>query len=558
MMKKIISLIKTDLNITYGLSSIAYSFKNKKNRWQTIIFALAILSLLPTYYMIIKGLNGIYDIYNQIGQRSMFLLTGFLATQLMVFVFGLIYVMSKYYFSNDLAHLVPLPIKPSHILGSKFVTLMVSEYLTSLPLIVPFIYIYGTKGGEGPIYWIYSLLIVGTLPVIPLVLASILIMIFMKYTNIGPRKDLMRTLTAILFIVVMLYGQLKIQGIAQKALLEGNDFLLNLVADSNLLVNKLGLAFPPSQWGALSLSNSTNMVGMVNLFAFIGGGIISFLIMLVLSESLFFDGLIGNIEVSASKGRSGKKISTRSLSRQTKPYIALAKKEIIMLFKTPVYLLNAVGGVIILPIMLVMISISGEDESLRAIIKLIESKPEFISLIGIGVIVAFAMLNSIGSTTFSREGKCFWIQRTLPIKPEDQIIGRVLSSLAIQVLGLIALIVSLSFIIKLQLLTIMPIIVIGLLGSIPMTQIGMVIDIIRPYLTWDNPQRAIKQNLNVLIGMGLGTLYAGGLVYLVMNIMDIVDINIIYGSLATIFIISSLILFQLLKKLITTQFESLE
>lgn len=558
MMEKILSLIKTDINTTYGLSSIKYSFKNKKNRWQTIVFALAMLSLLPTYIMIIKALYGIYDIYNQIGQNSMFLLTGFLGSQIIVFILGLLYVMSKYYFSNDLAHLVPLPIKPSYILGSKFVTLMISEYLTSLPLILPFIYIYGIKGGEGPIYWIYSLLIVATLPVIPLVLASILIMVFMKYTNIGPRKDLIRTLTAIFFIVIMIYGQFKMQSVAQKALLQGNDFLISLVSDSNLLIKKLGLVFPPSQWGALSLSNSANMIGLINLLAFIGVGIISFFIMVVLSENLFFDGLIGNIEVSASKGRSGKKISTESLSRQTKPYFALAKKEIIMIFKTPIYLLNTVGGVIILPIMLVMISMSGEDESLGVILKLIESNPKIISLIGIGVIVAFAMLNSIGSTTFSREGKCFWIQRTLPIRAVDQIIGRVLSSLAVQVLGLIALIVSLSFIIKLQLLTIIPIIIIGLLGSIPMTQIGMVIDIIRPYLTWDNPQRAIKQNLNVLISMGLGTLYTGGLVYLVMNIMEKMDINLIYGLLVTIFIISSIVLFLVLEKLITKQIEYLE
>lgn len=558
MMNKIISLIKTDLNITYGLSSISYSFKNKKNRWQTIVFALAILSLLPTYFMIIKGLNGMYDIYDQIGQRSMFLLSGFLVAQGMVFLFGLLYVMSKYYFSNDLAHLVPLPIKPSYILGSKFVTLMVSEYLTSLPLILPFIYIYGTKSGEGLAYWIYSFLLIATLPVIPLVLASILIMIFMKYTNIGAKKDLMRMIFALIFIVIMIYGQLKIQNIAQKALLQGNDFLINLISDSNLLIKKLGFGFPPSQWAALSLSNSTNIVGLINLLSFIGVGIISFIIMIFLSEGLFFGGLIGNIEVSASKGRNGKKLSTKDLSRQTKPYFALAKKEIIMLFKTPIYLMNAVGSVIIFPILIVVTSMSGGDESLGAALKLIEYRPEYISLIGIGVIVAFAMLNSIGSTTFSREGKCFWIQRTLPIRVEDQIIGRVLSSLVVQTLGVIALILSISFIIKLKIQTIILITILGLLGSIPMTQIGMIIDIIRPYLTWDNPQRAIKQNLNVLIGMGIGSLYAGGLVFLVMNIMDKVDINLIYGLLTVIFIVSSMALFIILRKLITKQFEVLE
>lgn len=214
-MNKILSLIKTDFNTTFGLSSIAYSIKNKKNRWQLILFGIAMLSLIPSYILIVKSLSGMYDIYAQIGQKSMFLLTGFLASQILVFIFGLLYVMSKYYFSNDLAHLVPLPIKPSYIIGSKFVTLMVSEYLTSLPIILPFIIIYGTKNGEGPLYWIYSLLLIIFLPIIPLVLASIVVMIFMKYTNIGARKDLIRTVTAILFLIAMIYIQLQIQTIAQ-------------------------------------------------------------------------------------------------------------------------------------------------------------------------------------------------------------------------------------------------------------------------------------------------------------------------------------------------------
>lgn len=557
-MEKIISLIKTDFNTTFGLSSIAYSFKNKKNRWQIIVFAIAMLSLLPTYFILIKGLGGIYDIYNEIGQKSMFLLTGFLASQAMVFLFGLIYVMSKYYFSNDLAQLVPLPIKPSYILGSKFITLMISEYLTSLPIILPFIFIYGIKGGEGVVYWIYSILLVITVPVIPLVLASILIMIFMKYTNIGRRKDLIRTISAVIFIVLIVYAQLKINTITQKALMQGEDFLINLVKDSNLLVKNLGLGFPPSMWASLSLSNYLNITGLVYLLIFVGVGVLSFVIMIYLSEVLFFDGLIGNIEVSASKGRFGRKTSIKDSTRQIKPYMALAKKEITMLFKTPIYLMNSIGGVIMVPIILVMSTISSGDESMELVKGFIETKPELIALVGIGFIVSLAMLNSVGTTTFSREGKNFWIQRTLPIKARDQILGRVLASIVIQVLGLIAMLASLSFTIDLDFKAIILISTLGLLGSIPMTQMGMIIDITRPLLTWTNPQQAMKQNLNVLIGMGIGSLYVGGIGYLIFKMINKIDINLIFTGLAIVFIVSSIVSYFILEKLIIKQFEVLE
>ncbi|MFA5577177.1 MAG: hypothetical protein WCZ27_04205 [Tissierellaceae bacterium] len=556
-MDKIISLIKTDFNTTYGLSSIAYSFKSKKNRWQIIVFGLAILSLLPTYFMIVKGLGAMYTVYSQIGQKSMFLLSGFLSSQILVFVFGLLYVMSKYYFSNDMGHLVPLPIKPSYIIGSKFVTLMISEYLTSLPIILPFIIIYGLKGGEGLLYWIYSLILIGFLPVIPLVLASILIMIFMKYTNIGGKKDLIRTISAVIFVAAMIYFQLKMQTIAQKSLMEGDNFLINLITDSNLLVKKLGMVFPPSQWATLSLVNSSNFSGLVSLLAFLLVAAISFTIMIILSESLFLDGLIGNIEMSASKGRA-RRINSRDLSRETRPYLALARKEIIMLVKTPVYLLNAVGGVIMIPIILIMSSVVSEDQSLRTVLEALSPNSGFLILGLAGFIVALGMLNSIGTTTFSREGKSLWIQRSLPIKVSDQIIGRLLSALFIQILGIIALLGSLAFIVRLGLLDLLLIIFLGLLGSIPMTQLGMLIDILRPMLDWDNPQKAMKQNLNVLIGMGLGTLYLGGIGFLTVRAVGKVNFYLIYSLLILVFVLSTIILFNILGKLIKKQFEILE
>jgi len=324
-MNKIFSLIRTDLNITFGLSSIIYSFRSKKNRWQPIIFGVAMLSLIPTYFMFVNALTFLYDSFRELGQQSYFILMGFLGAQMMVFFFGLLYVMSKYYFSNDLNHLLPLPIKPSYILTSKFITIMVSEYITSLPIFLPFVFIFGIKGGEGPLYWIYALLAAIVLPVIPLVLSSIIIMIMMKYTNIKGKKDLLRTVISVIFIIFVVYIQLQIQKIAQNSL--GEDFLFNITRDANFLVKKLGIAFPPSMWGATALSNYDKLIGFTNLLMFIITSIVGFFIMILLSEKLFFDGLIGNIEVSASKGR-GKIRDLEKSSNLTKPYLAIAKKEL--------------------------------------------------------------------------------------------------------------------------------------------------------------------------------------------------------------------------------------
>lgn len=555
-MDKLFSLIKTDLKNTYGFNSYIKSFKNKKNIWINIIMLIAFLSLLPSYYFMIKGVEIFYDAFFQIGQSPYLLQMGVFASQALILFLGILYVMSKYYFSSDLNQLIPLPIKPSYILGSKFITLIISEYLTTLPVILPFIIIYGVKGGEGILYWIYSVVLVLTLPIIPLFISSLLVMIFMKYTNIAGKKDLIRVIGAVLFMVFVIGLQLTIQRMAMNSVELGEEFIINLAMDSQFLVKKLGIVFPPSMWITLSLVNNQNIRGLLYLLLILGISIISITVIILLSETIFFDGLIGNNEVLATKGKKKLKDINKTMV-VTKPYIALAKKEIIMLFKTPVYLLNGIGGVIIVPVILVISILTGE-QSMEPLIGLIKQYPHILTLVSIGLIVTVGMINSIGSTTFSREGKNMWIQRILPIRPKDQVVGRILSALAIQLIGIVFLIIGLFFIKKLALKEVLIITILGLLGSIPMTQIGMAIDISRPMLIWDNPQRAMKQNLNVLISMGVGTLVLGGLFLIIKNLIFRIDMTYIYLLLAGIFIFFSILLYFILIKLIEKQFVDLD
>jgi len=69
----------------------------------------------------------------------------------------------------------------------------------------------------------------------------------------------------------------------------------------------------------------------------------------------------------------------------------------------------------------------------------------------------------------------------------------------------------------------------------------------------------MKQNLNVVITMGITALYLFGLGFLVYKLMPINNgIYIIYGTIILIFIISAYILYILLDKLIYKQMEIIE
>lgn len=555
-MNKLISLIKTDFNMTFGITSILYSIRNRKNRWQLILFGIAFLSLIPSYVLLINALENIYISFEVLGQENYFLLMGFFAAIFLTFFLGLLYVMSKFYFSNDLVHLIPLPIKPSYIFTSKFIIVMISEYITLLPIILPFIFIYGIKGNLGFLYYLYSAMTILFIPMLPLVLASLLIMLLMKYTNIKGKRDLVRLISSLVMILLIVFLQMKLQQVMQEALMEGEEFYLNLARDANLLVKNMGRIFPPAMWASLALINYNNMNGLINLVLFLGTSMLAFQIMIIAAEKIFFQGLIGNTEVVSGKASGSRKISDRDF-KVTKPYIALAKKEIAMLFKTPIYVMNSVGGVVLVPIIM-FISLLSQEGTMDYMSQLIARNMDIFLLAAIAMIASLAILNSVGSTTFSREGNNFWIQRTLPISPETQIIGRILSSLFIQLIGALVLMVIIYFIIFLDIGYSFLIISLGLLASIPLIEMGMIIDIIRPMTNWTNPQQAMKQNLNVLIGMGLGLLYLGLLFLLTRSLFNKTNLYLLLLILIIVLIGSSIIFFIILRKLVEKQFQEIE
>ena len=555
-MNKLISLVKTDLNITFGISSLKYSIRNKKKRWTYVIIAVALLSLIPSYVMMIQVLNHLYSAFRQIGQQSYFLMMGIMISQFMVFFLGLLYTMSKYYFSSDIVQLLPLPIRPSILLGSRFATLVVSEYIVSLPIALPFVVIFGTREIAGPLYWILSAIVLFLLPLIPLSAATIIIMVFMKYTNLKGRKDLVRTIGGLLFVILIVFLQMKFNQLASQGLMDSESFLFDLARDSQLMVKKLGRAYPPAMWAAISMVGSIKGSGILSVFGYIAASAFGTVTAVILSEGLYMDGLIGSNE-APSKIKSMDSGKLEKISKIRKPWLALAHKELIMLFKTPIYLMNSVGGVVIVPILLVMsLLTSGSDtEVLRGIL---QSNEFFVDLGGSGMLMLLGMLNSIGVTTFSREGKNLWIQRTLPIKARDQIIGRVMASMAIQGLGAIFLLASLYLILPLSLFSIAYILVSGAIGSILMSLLGMTIDIMRPMRDWTNPQQAMKQNLNVLIGMGTAVVILGPLVYLVYVSHDYVPDIVLRIGIPLLLLLLSAIDYRLLRSLVERQLSELE
>jgi len=205
-------------------------------------------------------------------------------------------------------------------------------------------------------------------------------------------------------------------------------------------------------------------------------------------------------------------LSQEELAQRTSgsgsPVWAIARREIKYLIRTPIYLFNSLVMLAFVPLLLVVqvFAFGGMGQLLNTV----QAVPKLYQIAAIaGFVGLMALFTPAASSSFSREGKLFYISKLIPVAPAKQIQAKILYSYIIAALALpfvilAALVLSWNAVETLLAATA------GLIISLPAIIISLLIDLLRPYLNWDNPQKAIKQNFNVVLAMAAG----GGLFYL--------------------------------------------
>jgi ABC-2 type transport system permease protein len=501
-MSKLRSLIRVGLKSNFGLAVLRYRlFKEKKDIWLVPLFGLAALSLVPAFYGLILLLKFLYVTLLPLHQERALLTLGILGGQLFILLFGLYYVISAFYFSKDLELLIPLPIKPYQVMASKFAVILVNEYLTVAAIVLPVLITFGVLARREPAYWINTLLIYLFLPVIPLAFVSLLVIAMMRLINFSRKKDALILIGSILLIAASLGAQLLINRSHNRGSMED---VAAFFSSPNSLLNRVGAKFPPSIWAAKALAGGWSGEGLVNMGLFLGTSLALLWAMLVLSERLFYRGLIGIGEISGRTRSLSRAEMSRRVASGRRPVRAVFLREWRIMNRTPIFLLNGVLVVIIVPaIFVLMAKTAGGRGDNAALLRLMTGAANSIVVIlsAAAFMIFCGSLNGTASSTFSREGSQFWMSKVIPVSPRDQALAKFLHSYLITVLGILPASLVLLFVLHIKIAHILPAAGLALLLGFVLTAVGMIIDLARPLLDWTNPQKAIKQNLNVLFSI---------------------------------------------------------
>lgn len=533
--------------------------KDKKKLPKTIGFlALIALAFIPMIGSFVAMAASSYKTLAMINQEGIIISLGVVAACLIVFIFGIFYVMATFYFSSDIENLLPLPLKPSTILGAKFTVVLIYEYLTELLFLLPMCITYGVMGHSGIIFYFYTIIIFLTLPIVPLVLASLISMVIMRFTPFAKNKDAFKTIAGILGLSVGIGFNIVFQKFGANA--ENQNQMMQLMMQgNNSLVQATSKFFPTAKLAVNALVFNTETKGIVNMLLFLVVTIALLGILLIIGEALYFKGVIGISEAASKR----KKLSKEELDQSTTESSALKSytiKELKLLFRTPAYFMNCVLMNFLFPI-IILIPVFTQPELLKQFDKVRgilngTQLPGFIIAIACGAMMFISVANPTACTAISREGKSLFICKFIPISYGKQLAAKILSAVILNCIGLGLLIITvmIAFIPPVYLL--LQLVIIAVLVTLFAAFLGILIDLTFPRLQWDSEQRAVKQNINVLILMILGLVIAG------LTIAAIVIIKLTlwqaFGGVVVIYGLIDCILYWLIKTYGISKFRKLE
>ncbi|HHW40754.1 MAG TPA: hypothetical protein GXX19_06360 [Syntrophomonadaceae bacterium] len=504
-MRAFLSLLKITFRNYYGISVMKQKYvKEKRELWQPILAVIGLgfggFTILSLYYLISRGL---YTGGKMLGEPALGLEYALLASAFLIFFFGVSSVITTLYFTEDAPFLVSLPLKPFQVIAAKFSLVMANQYLVLAFLLIPPLVIFGRGEGLGFIYILTAVVIFLLFPVIPLAPAAAIVIPLMSRAGSKRLKDLFTILTYVFMIAFGLGLQFLVQYLPKGKEIAS---LQEILKNHGALLTQLGRGFPPAVWATKALAYAGTGEGLLSLGLFLVLTVVLLALMLLLGERFFYQGLLKGEEVGRLR-RAKRKVGVAWGARS--PFKALILREHRLFVRTPVYLMNVLPVAVIVPVIAVLPLITqGNQLPVDRIAPFLATHP-YVKLVIAAITTFIAGTLPLAASALSREGRLFFISRLIPVPPGDQVKAKFWYILGVNYLCTMPFFVLAVVIARLGPGDILALFILNLAGTAAVTALGILIDLLHPFFDWDNPQRAVKNNLNVLFAMLATLLFLG-------------------------------------------------
>jgi ABC-2 type transport system permease protein len=502
-MTPFIALLKVIFRNYFGISAMKQKYLvEKKELWQPILAVIGIgIGFFFIFSFAMLFSTALYNAGKMLGEPGIVLVLSFLAVAFITFIFDIGTTISTFYFAKDNSLLAALPLKPLQVVAARFSVVMVNQYLGQLVSLLPPLIVFGIGEGLGIPYIILAAVIFLLFPVLPLAPAAILAIVMMSRAGSKRLKDIFTILT----YVIMIGFVLGIQFFMQK-LPQGDELasIESVIQTHGALLTEIGGSFPPAVWAAKALAMAGTAEGLINLGLFLVLTLILIAFMLYLGERYFYRGVFAGEEV-----RKKHRIvnNRKGIWKASSPFKALLLREHRLFIRTPVFLMNVLPVAIIVPLCCMLPLIA--QGSLTEFGQLGGSLAEYpyLKLIILAIMTFVAGTLPLSPSTLSREGRFFSLSQLIPVSPRQQVKAKFWYTLAVNFLCTLPILIVCAVLLHLAWLDILLITFLGIAVAAVITSLGILIDFARPYFDWEDPQRAVKNNLNVLFIMLIALIF---------------------------------------------------
>ena len=543
-MKNLLYLTKVLFINSIGFNSTRKKVANKAPSRLGTILLFAVLFIFVGVPMISTGviLGITFKELNLIGQG----ITSFLSIMsVMVLLFSIFGIISTFYLSKDIETLLALPFKPKEILVAKLLNSLTTAYLIEAMMLLPTLVGIGIGAHLNILFYINTILVMILLPIIPLSLFGIFLTPLMRYTALNRFKDKMQY---IITIVIVLFA-VAIEMIPASMGGDSPEELGNLIAtQGNTLTYIMFFTIPAS----ISLSSNNILVSIGSMIGYILLSIGAIYLFSVVGEKTYIKGVLGKPQIKKQKEKNTT-IEFNNV-KNTSVFKEMVKNEFRTVFRSPIYNMNLILPVFIMPIIFsigFVAGFTGEGEDINELLsffkEILNFKNGAVLVFTVAILSFFTCMSMIASSAISRDGKHAYINKYIPVKPMTIINAKVFWGIIFGIVPCV-LITILGMVIGLMDIVDVILIMVPLFLYVVFTNyIGIIIDLKRPKLDWENETVAVKQNMNSMIFMLIDVVFtiaicALGAILLFINIPSFVASII----LSLIFLVLCVIIYKLM------------
>ena len=432
-------------------------------------------------------------------------------------IFGMPLMFSVLFFSSDLQFLTALPVSSASLYSARFWhTFKAENVMTSNILFAIYIGYFvsaakntGIANALNPVAILASAVgFYGSL-LVPLIYCSVIALVLMLVLKRFKRTDIYFYSSLALFIAFTLLFLLSFRSYGRISV---SDYLDSLVLSNNTFITVCNYLFPTNYLTTLAI-RTHSVIPLAASLGIIAG---LYLISVLTAHLIYRKGLFAAF-IAGNKKASGK---TASVYKTRSAFKSLVIKEIRVLMRTMTYRMNCVYANLLWPAAAVIFIIEAPKLEFIKIFsyKLQNNDPSSrVILFAVFIAAAFIAsgLNSIASTSFTREGVHIDMLKYLPADLGSQIKAKLFIALLFTYIPVAAAVIPVTVYLKdavflpLYLLTSFSCI---LTASV----IGILMDSVSPYTVWSDELSALRGNLNCFFNLAaemVAALVTGGISY---------------------------------------------